>query len=235
MTDTVYPLGQTVTLTARFTVGGVLTDPSSTALTVRSPSGTVTTPTPDAPSTGVRTYLLVCNEPGLWTYRFEGTGAAAGVLEGSLNVATSQPVDGVPAYTYDLTTNVGKVRLYTDDHDFSNVDPTLTSDQRSAIFTDEELAVFLSDNGDVVYRAAAAVLRVISASRALMVQSRRIGETAVDYGSAREHLLKQATEYERLADIDTGGVEDAADGIAMQSWNDFSERRIMVDAWLRRS
>lgn len=90
----------TNTATAPFrTVGGVDTDPSDVALTVREPDGTQTVyrfPTPGAgesllsKETTGRFYAdVTLDAAGLWTYRLAGTGAVVAVEEAQLHVRKS--------------------------------------------------------------------------------------------------------------------------------------------------
>lgn len=137
-------------------------------------------------------------------------------------------------YTYDLSNNVGKVRLYIDDHDFSLTDPLFPPETRSVLFSDEELAAFLNATADVPEHAAALALRAMAANKALLVRVRRIGDTTVDYGSIRDDLLKLAQSYEDLADKSSGGMDAPADGFAEVGWDDFSLRRIVTNSVLRR-
>lgn len=226
-------LGQTVMPDATFRVNGVLTDPTTVTATVRAPSGSVTAPTALWRSVGVWGAVVTLNEAGVWWYRFVGTGAVEGVVEGSLSVTPSMVAASTPVYTYDLATDIGKVRLNVDDRDFSRIDPSLPGERRSAIWTDAELQAFLDASTDV-HSATAAALRMLANSRALLVQSRRIGETQVDYGSVRSDLMKAADAYERLSDEASGGALAPADGIAEIGWDDFSTRRIIVNQALRR-
>src|SRR3954469_17416489 len=76
MADNTYQIGDAVPLEATFrNTAGTLTNPTAVTLTVRAPDGTVTTPSPTNPSTGVFHYDLSVTQPGLWWYTFKGTGA----------------------------------------------------------------------------------------------------------------------------------------------------------------
>lgn len=227
-------VGATVRLRSLFYVDGVLTDPDTIGLSVRSPDGTTTTPVPQHPGDGTYYHDLTLDQSGLWSYRFTGTGAAAGISEGTVNALPSMVATGLPAYTYDLTTGVGKVRLYTDDHDFSAIDPTLPAEMRSALFTDAELSVFLASQSESPEKAAAMALRAMAANKSLLVRVRRMGDTTVDYGSLRDDLLKLAASYEKVADTAAGGALAPADGYAEVGWDDFSMRRIVTNSVLRR-
>lgn len=62
-------------------------------------------------------------------------------------------------FTYDITTNRGKTRLYAQD--------TITA---NAIFSDDEIDAFLAANGDNVYLAAADALEIIAANQAYILK-----------------------------------------------------------------
>lgn len=78
MSDLIYP-GEIVRITngdgferKPETDPPTLFDPASVVLTVRSPSGDVTTPTPSKDSTGVYHADITVDESGRWAYRWSG-------------------------------------------------------------------------------------------------------------------------------------------------------------------
>lgn|SRR5687768_4425453 len=88
--------------TAPFTtVGGVATDPTDVALTVKAPGAAGTTTVYRWPTPGTGEVLLskedtgrfyadvTLSEPGLWAYRLSGTGAVVATEEGVLHVRRS--------------------------------------------------------------------------------------------------------------------------------------------------
>ena len=87
---TKWDIGDAVILQAIFkTSDGTLTNPTTTTLYIRDPSGNVTTVANGSlstPSTGTKTYTLTLDEAGTWWYRFTGTGAVVASEEGSLIV-----------------------------------------------------------------------------------------------------------------------------------------------------
>jgi hypothetical protein len=88
-TDTEYDIGDVVELRAAFTdTANTPANPSSIALRILAPNGTIYTPTPSNPSTGVYTHLLQPDQSGWWAYRFTGTGANAAAEEGRIFVRT---------------------------------------------------------------------------------------------------------------------------------------------------
>lgn len=82
--------------------------------------------------------------------------------------------------TYNLATNIGKVRLLTGDKVIS--DP---------VFTDEEIEVFLSNNGNSINLAAAELLEAWAAQYSANVDSEKIGDYSYSQ-SIVDKLLKQA-------------------------------------------
>jgi uncharacterized protein YfaS (alpha-2-macroglobulin family) len=86
-----YEMGDTVRLKTSITVDDVLTNPTTITLKVRKPDGTITTETPVQDGvTGKYRFDIVVNQHGTWSYRFEGTGPAAGVGERSFIVKHSR-------------------------------------------------------------------------------------------------------------------------------------------------
>lgn len=85
----VYDIGDAVKLSVDFAVGGVATNPTTTTLRIRKPNGTITTPAVTNPSTGRFEYVLTIDLSGIWSYRFEGTGAAVAAQESFFDVLPS--------------------------------------------------------------------------------------------------------------------------------------------------
>jgi len=106
-------------------------------------------------------------------------------------------------YTYDTSTNAGKVRLLINDHDEQNV-----------IFQDEEMDVFLALNGDDVYLAAAMALETIASNQVMVLKVITVMDLQTDGAAVaralREHaksLREQATQ----ADAASGEAFDIAE------------------------
>lgn len=80
----VYPLGQTVKVSTTFsTAAGTPANPTTVVLTVRSPSGDATTPTPTNTGTGIYEAILAPDEAGVWRYEFKGTTGTAVAVDAS--------------------------------------------------------------------------------------------------------------------------------------------------------
>lgn len=109
------------------------------------------------------------------------------------------------AATYDVSTDIGKIRLFIGDTD---VDP-----ESDAIFTDEELQVFLDLEGSVRSAAAAAIealandkartakmLKTLNfqkddrtAAATMLATAERLRETDVQFGVAEQSITDAAT------------------------------------------
>ena len=81
-----YYLNQLVRLTAAFAVSGVATDPTAVIVTVRDPSGTLTTPAAVKDSVGNYHYDLNATLAGVYIYGFAGTGACQAAQQATLNI-----------------------------------------------------------------------------------------------------------------------------------------------------
>jgi len=227
--------GNPITVDARYSLDGALTDPSLPLITIRDSLGVaqVTNATPTRVGTGTYEYtydVSLAAVLGNWTAEWTGILGGSGVgpiidVFSVLPVGADAPAVN-PSYTYDLTTDVGKVRLLIQDQDMSSVDAATPLEQRSAAFADDELQYFVDDAGNVV-QAAAQALRAWANSKQLIVIARRTGKTEVDYGSIRADLLKSANELDDYAE------KAPADGFAEQSWTDFGFRQILTNEMLR--
>ena len=71
-----------------FEVSGVPTDPTTVTLTITDPTGAQTTPAATHAGTGTWTAQVACTLPGIWTYLWEGTGAASDAQAGTWTVTT---------------------------------------------------------------------------------------------------------------------------------------------------
>ena len=108
------------------------------------------------------------------------------------------------AFTYDLTTDIGKVRLLISD-----------SDVTSFHFTDEEILVFLDLGGSVLMGAAKA-LEAWAGSETDALDSERIGDYQYTRGAVSKKLTlakeyrKQDSEipYLAWAEMDLSGLGD---------------------------
>lgn len=88
-------LGDSVTLTMTFSVGGVNTDPTTVSLELKTPAGSTTTYTYAGAqitktATGIYTKTLgasILSTAGRWYYSWIGTGSAEGAEQGKIIVS----------------------------------------------------------------------------------------------------------------------------------------------------
>ena len=102
------------------------------------------------------------------------------------------------SFTYNLTTEIGKVRLFTGD-----------KDSASYAFEDEEIQKFLELTNHNVYLASADMLRALASSEAKLVKKYKIGTKSVDKSGIIEALLKQAEALEERAMREPGAIIDS--------------------------
>jgi hypothetical protein len=93
--ETRYDVGDVATVDASWKVNDALTDPATVTLRVLKPSGATATyvygTDPEVQKSAVGSYYgqVTVDEPGVWSYRFEGTDPAPGVAAGELQVDPS--------------------------------------------------------------------------------------------------------------------------------------------------
>lgn len=85
------------------------------------------------------------------------------------------------AYTYDLSTDVGKLRLLLPD-----------SNAAAYVFEDADLEAFLSIEGDSLKRATALALETIASNEAMTLKVIRILDLQTDGAKTSDALLKRA-------------------------------------------
>ena len=86
-----FDIGDRVRITATFTdLAGAVADPTTVALTVKAPDGTLTSPSNSKDSTGVYHADVNPDASGTWWYRWTGTGALVAAEEGTFSVRQRQ-------------------------------------------------------------------------------------------------------------------------------------------------
>jgi hypothetical protein len=108
------------------------------------------------------------------------------------------------AHTYDLSTDVGRVRLLISDV------PDVSEPANPAVFTDEEIETFLDLRGDNVKLAAATALRSLGGNAVLLRGKLRMLDLSTDAPAESEALAKLADRYE--AEADAAGVTAVVGG-----------------------
>ena len=89
--------------------------------------------------------------------------------------------------TYDITTNIGKVRLQTGDKDLTDV-----------IFTDQEIQIFLDRHSESIPLASADLLEAWAAEYGQSAASENIG----DYAYTQKIIANMLALAQRLRDAD---------------------------------
>lgn len=130
-------------------------------------------------------------------------------------------------FTYvatDVSTDLAKVRLTIGDTDSAN-----------ALFSDEELAAFLSMNGDAVLLAAARALDTIAANQVLVLKVIQSLDLQTDGASVGRELRLQAAGLRKQHE---DALEAADDGDGLFDWAElvtgpFSARERLLNQALR--
>ena len=130
-------------------------------------------------------------------------------------------------YTYNLATDIGKLRLKISDSDLSSIDEDTPKADRSALFTDTEITAFLDMESSDLNNAAAVALVAIATSAALIAQRVRVEGLDRDTKGVAESLLALAKTYNPrlglISDI------EPADAIVGMDLTDFAYRQRVVD------
>ena len=121
-------------------------------------------------------------------------------------------------FTYDLSTDIGKVRLLVPDR--------VTAE---AIFSDEELTAMLTLEGDV-RSAAACALETIASDQVLVLKVMTLLDVSTSGDRVSAELLKRAAILRAQADGESSGF-DWAEMVV----NDFAAREHLYNEALRAS
>lgn len=127
------------------------------------------------------------------------------------------------SFTYDPTTDLGKVRMLIPDRV-----------QADAIFTDEELDAYLEMNGDSVKYAAADALDTIASDQAMVLKVITLLDLRTDGPATAKSLMDRADKLRTQADADDeaadaeeGGLFDYGEMVT----NEFTKReRVLKQA-----
>lgn len=121
------------------------------------------------------------------------------------------------AFTNDITTDVGKLRLLLVDVDSSN-----------PIFQDSELEVFLSLKNGNLQRAAALAYRAIAGNQTLVLKVIKLLQLQTDGASVGRELRQLATAFDDSATFDDAAAGNLFDWAEMVL-NPFSERERLLN------
>lgn len=126
------------------------------------------------------------------------------------------------AFTYDLNTAVGKVRKLIPDRDPQN-----------AVFQDEEIQDFLTENSDSVRRAAAEALETIATDQALTLKVIQTLDLSTNGAALMNSLMTRATRLRETAD-QTEAEEEALFDFAEMTNTEFQKRERVYKQTQRR-
>ena len=122
-------------------------------------------------------------------------------------------------FTYDPTTDVGKIRLIIQD-----------KDEAYAFFSDEELAAYLAMS-DGVRRAAADALDSMASNEAYVQKRIHLLELTTDGPAVATALREHANKLRELADRDDGGDGELFDWAEMAETEFQQRERVMKQAY----
>lgn len=126
------------------------------------------------------------------------------------------------AFTYDLTSDLGKVRLL-----------IMDTNATTYLFEDGEISAFLLMEGDNVRRGAALALETMASNEAYVNKRIEILDLKTDGPAVATALMKRAAELRAQADRDELAEEGGAFEIAEWVVDDFSSRERLAKEWLR--
>lgn len=126
------------------------------------------------------------------------------------------------AFTFDLTTDVGRVRLLIPDRVAGDI-----------LFEDEELEAFLALESGNVRRAAALALETVAADQALTLKVIKTLDLTTDGAKVAEALLKRAEKLREQAAASEDAEEGAAFDIAEMTPTVFAFRERVWKQGLR--
>ena len=118
-------------------------------------------------------------------------------------------------FTYDLSTDRGKVRLKIRDTD--------TTDPDRQLFEDDEIDFFITEAGSDLNLAAAGALDSIAANAAVLAKMEKIGDYVIDSKAMAAAVMKAAQHYRSLSE------QAPAFGYAEQVLSVFSWNEIVVN------
>lgn len=126
------------------------------------------------------------------------------------------------AFTYDLTSDIGKIRL-------------LIMDNQSSVylFEDAEISTFLSLEGSNVKRGAALALETMASNDAYVLKYMTLLDLSTNGPAVSAELRKRAADLRAQAAFDESREDGGAFDIAEQVQDVFTARDRLRKQWLR--
>lgn len=128
------------------------------------------------------------------------------------------------AFTYEVSTDRGKVRLLIKD-----------TDEDNAVFNDDEIDAFLSMEGSNVQRGAALALETIASDEAMTLKVIKLLDLQTDGAKTSEALLSRADRLRAQAEEAEAAEDGGAFDIAEWVNDEFSARERILKQNLRNS
>jgi len=125
------------------------------------------------------------------------------------------------AFTYNLSTDIGKMRLLIPDRSAS-----------AYFFEDAELTAMLSAEGDNVKRGTALALETMASNEAYVQKVIRLLDLSTNGPAVAASLMARAAQLREQADTEEGAAGGDFDW-AEQTLTSFAERDIRYNEWLR--
>ena len=119
-------------------------------------------------------------------------------------------------YSYDISTNLGKIRALIGD-----------TDATSVLLTDAKISAFLALKSNDLFLTAALALNAIAANKALLAKRKTAGNYSEDLTAIAKECRETAKVYEEMA------RNVPAEAVAEQFFTDFSYRDLLVNKHLR--
>lgn len=116
------------------------------------------------------------------------------------------------AITYDINTDIGKMRLFLQDTDTEN-----------AVFQDEELAALLQQVNEDLYMAASTGWAIIAGDKAKIAKKKTASKFSYDNTQMAKECRAQAEHFKKLSE------EQPVFDFASWGVTDFAERDILID------
>jgi hypothetical protein len=119
-------------------------------------------------------------------------------------------------YSYDITTNLGKVRALIGDTDATNV-----------LLTDAKINAFLALRSSDLFLTAALALNAIAANKSILAKKKAAGNYSEDLTVIAKECRDTAKIYEDMA------KSIPAEAVAEQFFTDFAYRDLLMNKYLR--
>lgn len=124
------------------------------------------------------------------------------------------------AFSYTLTTNVGKIRAMIPDNNAATYN-----------FEDDEIEVFYAIEGSSLKRAVALALETIASNEAMVLKVIKLLDVSTDGAKVADALLKRAALLRKQADDEEVAADGAFD-IAEMVIDPFQYRQKVHNNWL---